>query len=258
MSQFHWPLLRETSLGFPPGSTLDLLPRDPTKLPEAKLQEHRTKEALEAFFEDYSKLNNGIVAAPDDIGSQCELQFLQAMWRNTRLLSRCMTLDMPHDQKKYPDLDLAISIVLDETCVQVKRLVEHPELLPPSTGRFLELMEEEFELLLSAVQLKQKEGQELQETIKKQRKRILTDYDEDRTVWQQFLHDKAPGSGFPKDQMYQHGCTQMATAASRLTGKWTRAPVRPHTYRVNLINDLAITEMRRLINLKLAESRDRT
>lgn len=138
------------------------------------------------------------------------------MWRNTRLLSRCVTLDMPHDQKKYPDLDLAISIVLDETCVQVKRLVEHPELLPPSTGRFLELMEEEFELLLSAVQLKQKEGQELQETIKKQRKRILTDYDEDRTVWQQFLHDKAPGSGFPKDQMYQHGCTQMATAACQL------------------------------------------
>ncbi|KAL8922208.1 MAG: hypothetical protein Q9172_003669 [Xanthocarpia lactea] len=131
---------------------------------------------------------------------------------------------MPHDQKKYPDLDLAIPIVLDETCVQVKRLVEHPELLPPGTGRFLELMEEEFELLLSAVQLKQKEGQELQETIKKQRKRILTDYDED----------------------------------PRLTGKWTRAPVRPHTYRVNLINDLAITEMRRLIDLKLAESRDRT
>ena len=63
MSQFHWPLLRETSLGLPPGSTLDLLPRDPTKLPEAKLQEHRTKEALEAFFEDYSKLNNGIVAS---------------------------------------------------------------------------------------------------------------------------------------------------------------------------------------------------
>lgn len=150
------------------------------------------------------------------MGSQCDLRFLQTIWQNIRYLRRCMMLDMQYDQNKFPDVDLAIPTLLDETCVELKRLIEHPEILPQGTGRFLELMEGELELLLGSVQLKQTEGHGLQEAVKQHRKQILAAYDENRTTWQQFLHDQAPGSGFPKEQMHQHGCTQMATAACQL------------------------------------------
>ncbi|KAI4264610.1 MAG: hypothetical protein L6R42_000315 [Xanthoria sp. 1 TBL-2021] len=283
MSQFHWPLLRETSFGLPPGSTMDLLPKSPANSPGGSPHEHRAKEARETFFEGYSKLDKGTVAGLDNMGSQCDLRFLQTIWQNIRYLRRCMMLDMQYDQNKFPDVDLAIPTLLDETCVELKRLIEHPEILPQGTGRFLELMEGELELLLGSVQLKQTEGHGLQEAVKQHRKQILAAYDENRTTWQQFLHDQAPGSGFPKEQMHQHGCTQMATAACqllrpapkeparlgenmslqsladrypRLAKRWTRVRLRPQTYRANLVNELAITDMRRLI--KLAEARDRT
>ncbi|KAL8779572.1 MAG: hypothetical protein Q9213_006877 [Squamulea squamosa] len=324
---------------------MNLLQSNPADLPGGKSQEHRADEARGAFFEDYSSLNKGVVTGSGDMSSQCGIEFLQAMWQNIRRLRRCIMLDMQDDQKNFPDLGLAIVTVLYETCAELRRLIEHPELLPQSTSRFFELMEVEFEILLGSVQLKQKEGRGLQEAIKQHRKRILADYDDGRTTWQQFLHGQAPGSGFPKGQMLQHGCTQMATAAcqllviykreeyegheeddcpnarilwqekrhtkvmfggqpgehifqprggqrqknllgwedvrafrvwrtstvriqaitsgkpltrnvAQLARRWTRVRVRPQTYRVNLINELAITEMRRLI--KLADSRDRT
>ncbi|KAL8659683.1 MAG: hypothetical protein Q9226_000308 [Calogaya cf. arnoldii] len=299
---------------------MDLLPANSS---EEKIPKVTAEEAREMFFYDCSEFNKGTVAGPDDIGSQ-----------------RCMMLGIHHKRNKLAGLDLAIPTVLDETCAELKRLIEHPEILPQGTGRFLEMMAGELELLLDTIQLKQTYGQGHQESVKQHRKRILAGYDENRTAWQQFLHDKAPGSGFPKEQMHQFGSTQMATAAfqllvlhkteeytacskaleearrgplpprkdtlagktphrdyirrtdwktylptskrpaprepggleqnmslqslanayrkdpARLAGTWTRVRLQPQTFRVNLINEFAITEMRRLI--RLAQSRDRT
>ncbi|KAL8993417.1 MAG: hypothetical protein Q9169_006366 [Polycauliona sp. 2 TL-2023] len=216
-SQFHWPLLKETSFGLPPGSTMNLLPQtaeESRKLRE--FDERVAKKAREAFFGVYSNLDKGTVAGLDDIGSQCDLGFLQTIWQNIRNLRRCMMLNMQHDQPNFPFLDRAIPKVLDETCAELERLIEHPEIMPQGAGRFLELMAGELELLLSSVQLKQTEGHKLQEDVKDHQKQILAGYDGNRTTWQQFLHNKAPGSGFPKEQMHPHGSTQMATAACQL------------------------------------------
>ncbi|KAL8883946.1 MAG: hypothetical protein Q9192_006960 [Flavoplaca navasiana] len=310
MSQFHWPLLKETSFGLPPGSTMNLLPKRPADLPMEKTQEQKATEARETFFDAYNGLNRGTIAGGDHIGSQ-----------------NCIVLNMPSDKVRFPDLDLAIPLILDETSLELKRLIEHPEILPQGTSQYLDLVAGELELLLDAVHLKETERHKFQEFVKKHWKHILPDYDEKRTTWQQFLHNQAPGSGFPKEQMHQHGCTQMATAACqllanhkseeyegcsksleeargkplpqckdtvaglaphqdyvrrtdwktylptskrpaprepvssdgfvslqnlanrypRMAKRWTRVRLRPQTYRANLVNELAITEMRRLI-----------
>ncbi|KAL8854897.1 MAG: hypothetical protein Q9221_000404 [Calogaya cf. arnoldii] len=189
--QFHWPLLEHEDFGLPPGSTMDLLPANSS---EEKIPKVTAEEAREMFFYDYSEFNKGTVAGK----------------------LRCLMLDIQHKRNKLAGLGLEIPTVLDETCAELKRLIEHPELLPQGTGGFLEMMAGELELLLDSVQLKQTYGQGHQEIVKQHRKRILAGYDEKRTAWQQFLHDKAPGSGFPKEQMHLHGSTQMATAAFQL------------------------------------------
>ena len=62
MSQFHWPLLKETSFGLPPGSTMNLLPKRSADQPMEKTQEQKATEARETFFEAYNGLNRGTIA----------------------------------------------------------------------------------------------------------------------------------------------------------------------------------------------------
>ncbi|KAL8689648.1 MAG: hypothetical protein Q9224_004595 [Gallowayella concinna] len=216
MSQFHWPLLKETSLGLPEGSTMDLAPQKPKDLPEEMLLEPEPNVAREAFFEDYGKLNKGILAGPGNPRSQCDTKFLQTILQNIRALSVCIALDMQQEQRKGPGLDSAFRTVLDETCVELKRLLEHPELLPKSAGGFNSIAEYELETLLGFAELQQKKSRKYFKAITKHKKRMLANYDENRTTWQQFLHGQAPGSGFLKEDMHQHGCTQMVTASCQL------------------------------------------
>lgn len=146
------------------------------------------------------------------MGSQCELKFLKTIWQNIKSVKRILMFDKT---RIYEDLAYAIPGAIDETCVELKRLIEHPELLPEGIDRFLELVEKGLVHLLETAQLETK-SEDYEKVIKKHYKRILPNYDENRTNWQQFLHNKAPGTGFSKEQMHQHGTTQMVTAACQL------------------------------------------
>ncbi|KAI4272376.1 MAG: hypothetical protein L6R35_006484 [Caloplaca aegaea] len=119
-------------------------------------------------------------------------------------------------------LDLASHMVLNETHIEFKRLLQHPRLLPDRYAQlFLDDTEMRLRNVLSHMQQRHAANQsqqlKLQERIIQYRKEILPDYDESRTTWQQFLHNQAPGSGIARDQIpFRHGCTQMITAACSL------------------------------------------
>lgn len=119
-------------------------------------------------------------------------------------------------------LDLASHMVLNETHIEFKRLLQHPRLLPDRSAQlFLDDIEMRLRNVLSHMQQRHAANQsqqlKLQERIIQYRKEILPDYDESRTTWQQFLHNQAPGSGIARDQIpFRHGCTQMITAACSL------------------------------------------
>lgn len=102
---------------------------------------------------------------------------------------------------------------LHETCIELRRLLEHPKLLPNNAGPTLELTKRGLQDLFDLAKLEQKMEVGPQTAISTLRKYILACYDEDRTTWQQFLHSQAPGSGFTKGVLPPYGCTQMIPAA---------------------------------------------
>lgn len=118
-------------------------------------------------------------------------------------------------------IDVMLLNVLYATRAELKRLLQHPELFPDGTSHHFT---REMEILLRNVlhdgQLleisEQSVEHELQKDIEEYREEVLPNYDKFRTMWQQFLHHSAPGSGIPKDQMDQQGCTQMITASGSL------------------------------------------
>lgn len=131
---------------------------------------------------------------------------------NVQIMYWCLIIDMPQG------LEAVIPVVLDKTKVELKRLLQHPELFPDGAQQwFPQVMRLELRKVSDHVALKyaagEKEHAKHQERVQKHREGMLPDYDIARTMWQQFLHGKAPGSGVPRNQMCLQGCTQMMTAA---------------------------------------------
>lgn len=131
------------------------------------------------------------------------------------------TDDESEPEMDQDDLDLLILVELHATQTELKRLLQHPELFPDGTRRwFLTAMEIRLRDVLHDLHLldasEQLEQLDWSEDLKEYREQILPDYDESRTMWQQFLHHSAPGSGTPQSRMDQHGCTQMVTASGSL------------------------------------------
>lgn len=124
-------------------------------------------------------------------------------------------------KKRGPYLRQAIFLVLNETQAELKRLLQHPGLIPDGASQ---MFFQEMNMLLRKVvyhlrvlqAARQRRQIESQNRTSEYRRQLLPEYDESRTAWQQFLHRHAPGSGIPKDQMDEHGCTQMITAACSL------------------------------------------
>ncbi|KAL8708266.1 MAG: hypothetical protein Q9220_006843 [cf. Caloplaca sp. 1 TL-2023] len=153
----------------------------PEELPTERLR-RRACRARKMVFLEYDKLDKGVIAG------------------------------------EFSIVDLAIPILLEDTSTELKRLYTHPELLPAGTNLwFFQDMKHRLRCVLKHVNLQdsahEKQRLKARENMMHYRKEMLPAYDDHRTLWQQFLHDQAPGSGFPKDQIDPRGHTQMITAA---------------------------------------------
>lgn len=194
----------------------------------------RAKRAQEARFWDYDGFEKGAISGAsaypllsvccaDDLestraGSPCCRELLDAMMVNIRIMYVLFMLDRTHG------LEAAIFVVLDKTKAELKRLLQHPELFPDRTQEwFPQVMKLELQKVLDHLALQdaadKTENAEYQENLERQRKKILPEYDVTRTVWQQFLHGQAPGSGLSRPLPYSQGCSQLLTwSAFRLLG----------------------------------------
>ncbi|KAL9021858.1 MAG: hypothetical protein Q9185_000985 [Variospora sp. 1 TL-2023] len=147
---------------------------------------------------------------------------IQKRAQKAREICFCLIFGSAFLKKDGRYFDLASHMVLDETHIEFKRLLQYPRLLPDRSAQlFLADIEMRLRNVLSHMQQRHAANQsrqlKLQERIVQYRKEILPDYDESRTTWQQFLHNQAPGSGIARDQIpFRHGCTQMITAACSL------------------------------------------
>lgn len=256
MDTWEWAeVKRQMELtGIGPRTEIPEVTQTPRKVREReKLREELDAEIeaeLREYFVDYDDLDKGVVSGTstmllllrvaDDLGpttpgSPCSLDLLTAMDENIRRVSLMQlgiaitwtdsesedTDDESELEMEQEDLDLLIHVELHATQTELKRLLQHPELFPDGTSRwFLEAMEIRLRDVLHDWHLldasEQSEQLEWPEDLKEYRERILPDYDESRTMWQQFLHHSAPGSGTPQGRMNQHGCTQMVTASGSL------------------------------------------
>ncbi|KAL9600617.1 MAG: hypothetical protein Q9219_003050 [cf. Caloplaca sp. 3 TL-2023] len=120
--------------------------------------------------------------------------------------------------KSDQDLEIMVPIVLDEVQVEFQRLLQHPELFPDEVRpSFLGAMKRLFRQVSDWLAMNQANEEEeylkYQEELKDHWRKILPNFDDNRTLWQQFLHGQAPGSGIPKDQMPSQGYTQLLTSA---------------------------------------------
>lgn len=140
---------------------------------------------------------------------------------NVQIAYDFLMLGALRNRKDSDTLNSTIPIILDETQVELKRLLQHPELFPDEAQQwFPQMMKLELRKVLDHVALQyaahEKKQIAHQESLTDYRKQILPNYDDARTIWQQFLHGQAPGCGIPKNQMPTQGCTQMVPAACSL------------------------------------------
>ncbi|KAL8722246.1 MAG: hypothetical protein Q9225_001233 [Loekoesia sp. 1 TL-2023] len=189
-------------------------------MPDSRLGK-RAEKAQESVLEDYNDLNKGVVSGFINSGSPCSLDFLEALMLNIKMAYDFLILDTLQDSENSDIVESFITTVLDETQVELKRLLQHPELFPDGTQQwFPQMMKLELRKVLNHVALQyaadEKKQAAHQEKVNEYRKRILPNYDDARTIWQQFLHGQAPGCGIPKNQMPTQGCTQMVPAACSL------------------------------------------
>ncbi|KAL9023875.1 MAG: hypothetical protein Q9196_006913 [Gyalolechia fulgens] len=169
------------------------------------------KEHRKIWFVDYDNLEKGVVSGFTEPGSPCSLDLLEAIMANVQRVYYRLLMDVTEG------LEAEIPIVLDETKVELKRLLQHPELFPDGAQQwFPQVMKLELRKVSKHMALQYALGENMhasrQESVVIHRKRILPDYDIRRTMWQQFLHGQAPGSGVPRNLMRLQGCTQMVTA----------------------------------------------
>ena len=128
---------------------------------------------------------------------------------------------MRRDEDEFPCLDVGIATILEATYIECKRLLENKDLFP--SGRENHFREELGKVIQSMSELMDIQDTyelwkqtQLKEAVQTHKKRHLPSYDEDRTPWQQFLHNKAPGSGRHSDIIPQEGTTYMFPAAPAL------------------------------------------
>lgn len=140
------------------------------------------------------------------------MELLDAMMLNVKLVYLSFMLDFTHVN------GAEIPIVLDKTKVELKRLLQHPELFPDRTKEwFPQVMKLELRKALDHLALQDaahdKKYAELYEELERHKKRTLPEYDLARTAWQQFLHGQAPGSGLDRSILKPQGCSQLLTFA---------------------------------------------
>ncbi|KAL8693283.1 MAG: hypothetical protein Q9218_001843 [Villophora microphyllina] len=158
------------------------------------------------------------------LGTPCSLEFLQAMRRNIHRLYRYLVIgfDCIEDtEDTVSTLEEAIPAMLDEMSTELKRLLDHPELHPAGASQwFLHVLKWQFRAVLDHLVLEQDYDEEEQlddqDDLLDYLDEVLPQYDQGRTVWQQFLHAQAPGSGLSRGQMLPKGCTQMVTVGCAL------------------------------------------
>ncbi|KAL8953977.1 MAG: hypothetical protein Q9222_000187 [Ikaeria aurantiellina] len=164
----------------------------PVGLPTERLR-NKARRARDMHFPGYDEHNKGVIAV----------------------------LEPWHLGVRFEGVDLAIPILLEDTSTELKRLFSHPELLPAGANEwFFHDIKHRLHRVLGFVKIQ--DSVETRQRVKRQkdvnsyRKKILPTHDSHRTMWQQFLHHQAPGTGFPKDLLGPRGFTQMITAPPML------------------------------------------
>ncbi|KAL8868068.1 MAG: hypothetical protein Q9174_005241 [Haloplaca sp. 1 TL-2023] len=122
-----------------------------------------------------------------------------------------------YDPDCYEDIDQVIPLVLNYVETESKRLLEDPELFPSEffEGEFVWSLESMAIFTIDAIQWvdihDEGKSRKLRKLLRHDRRRYLPNTDEARTPWQQFLHGRAPGAGFPKNSMSSDGHHQFLT-----------------------------------------------
>ncbi|KAL8839067.1 MAG: hypothetical protein Q9170_001903 [Blastenia crenularia] len=209
----EWPEDAEPLVDFPE----NLIDADK---PNIKIPNEFTVEIEEfekVLSEDFGNLRKGVISGPLNTGSPCSLDLLKLLLQIIDFLYWVHLLDVIDGDF----LPFVTAIMLHKTQIELERLLQHPELLPDVARLwFPRTMKQKLHDLsrFLAEESAIEEGKRLEhlENIKDYQKRMLPAFDDARTLWQQFFHGFAPGSGIPEDQMLPQGCTQLIPAACLL------------------------------------------
>ncbi len=156
-----------------------------------------------------NSFENGLTS-PDasQTGSVCDIDFLKAIIGNLELISFLCSMNKAHGVTEIEE-------ILAATKVELKRLKKHPELYPNKTIEqdFLRCVRRSCGGMPKVVQahkvIKRARKDWSKFLDKYNQEKVLPNRDEHRTLWQQFLHDQAPGRGARRSAKTGEGCVYL-------------------------------------------------
>ena len=170
-----------------------------------------------------------MAAHPGDSSCPCPQEFLQTLINDLlEIRATCLTHgDFEDDELDHDETEDCLAVIGDE----IDRLDKHPELFPSEDTRqqffhFVRQILQDWSVAfnkIKAMQMKHKDA--IQEAVYAEKHRTRSAYTVNRKPWQQFLHNKAPGSGMHTREMDQNleGSTQLLPMGGcRLFHSWAK------------------------------------
>ena len=181
------------------------------------------KGVIKGMHHNESSIKGLTSAATSHDGSACNVSFLEAILHNLMVFrslgayryskkilrfkarktkARVRMASATRKGEKGNGLCKMMVACLASTLLELKRLQEHPELYPSKAVKqnFLRSVHKDCNLMLKRLfpsgKALVRDRKAFRKALEEEnRKRVLPTYDEQRTSWQQFLHDHAPSSG---------------------------------------------------------------
>lgn len=144
----------------------------------------------------------------------CDLKYLQALI-DSILLLRKDCLRSKNENAKFESCVKRMGKSLAAIGYEIDRLDKHPELFPSETTRheffgFVYRIFRDWNTAFDGIKAIQMEHKDLFQELFNARRQLFRDaYSADRKPWQQYLHNKAPGSGYDPGEMDPEGSTQI-------------------------------------------------